>query len=145
MRKRSRHTIPTISERERRFVEAYMGAAGGNATKAARIAGYAKSTAEKQASRLLGKVGIRAAIDARVSKDPAVWTREQRQQFWTAVASGAAGYEDASLRDRLKASELLGKSHADFVDRHAFEGLDALAAALREDLALHADTPLPEN
>jgi hypothetical protein len=122
-----------LTERERRFVEAYMGAAAGNATKAAHLAGYAKNTAEKQASRLLGKVGIREAIDARASSDPAVWTREQRQRFWTAIASGAGNYALASLRDRLKASELLGRSHADFVDRHQLEdgnGIGVIAKLL---------------
>lgn len=109
-------TSDALSERERRFVEAFMGGAAGNATKAARMAGYAKTTAEKQASRLLGKVGIRQAIDERVKSDPAVWTRKDRQRFWTAVASGAVGYKRAALRDRLKASELLGRSQADFTD-----------------------------
>jgi phage terminase small subunit len=110
------------SERERRFVEAFMGSAAGNAAKAARLAGYSKATADKQASRLLRKVGIQQAIADRAQSDPVVWTREQRQRFWTAVASGAPGYAHASIRDRLKASELLGRSQADFVDRVEHSG-----------------------
>ncbi len=111
-----------LSERERRFVEHYMGAAAGNATQAARLAGYSKTTAEKQASRLLGKVGVQQAITERTNADPAVWTRRERQAFWTAVASGTGRFTTASLHDRLKASELLGKSQADFVERHEHTG-----------------------
>lgn len=129
---RTRRSPATLTERERRFVECYMGEAAGNATKAARLAGYANSTAEKQASRLLGKVGVRRAIDERTKSDPAVWTREQRQRFWTDVARGAGRFAKASVRDRLKASELLGRSQADFVERHQLDAgqslVDVLAA-----------------
>jgi phage terminase small subunit len=126
--------VKALTERERRFVEAYMGAAAGNATKAARLAGYSATTARKQGSRLVTKGHIRAAIRERANDDPAVWTREDRQRFWTSVARGVeGGYPDALLRDRLKASELLGKSQADFVERVEVEGgkslLDVLAAA----------------
>lgn len=94
------------------------------------MAGYAETTAEKQASRLLGNVGIRRAIDERAKSDPIVWTREQRQRFWTTIASGAAGYDDADLRDRLKASEMLGRSQADFVDTVKHTGTVTLEQAL---------------
>jgi phage terminase small subunit len=128
-----RQPADRISERERRFVEHFMGAAVGNATKAARLAGYSPKTARKQGSRLLTKGHIRAALAQRTQDDPAVWSREERQHFWTDVARGAPGYATASLRDRLKASELLGKSQADFVDRHQVEAggalLELLAAA----------------
>ncbi len=120
-----------LSERERKFVEAFMGPAAGNATKAAQLAGYSVKTARKQGSRLLTKGHIRAAVQQRAVDDPAVWTREDRQRFWTAVARGAdGGYPEASLRDRLKASELLGKSQADFIERHQLEG-DRLGAITR--------------
>ena len=104
-----------LSERERRFVEHFM--TTGNATKAAAQAGYSKRTASQIGYRLLRKVQIQRAIAERTAKDPVVWTREDRQRFWTAVARGAAVYEGASLRERLKASELLGRSQADFIER----------------------------
>ena len=113
-----------------------MGAAAGNATGAARLAGYSRTTAEKQASRLLGKVGVQQAIQARVQADPAVWTREDRQRFWTAVARGDGHHAGASLKDRLKASELLGRSQADFVERVEHRGtvtLEQVLAASRSN------------
>lgn len=117
-----------------------MGAAAGNATKAARLAGYAKSTAEKQASRLLGKVGVQQAIAERTQNDPAVWTREERQRFWTAVASGAGRFAKAPLRDRLKASELLGRSQADFIDRHEIDAGGSLAELIAAAAARDQET-----
>jgi len=104
-----------LSERERQFVEHFM--ATGNATKAAAQAGYSKRTASQIGYRLLRKVQIQRAIAERAANDPVVWTREDRQRFWTAIASGASAYAVATLRDRLKASELLGRSQADFIER----------------------------
>lgn len=115
-----------LSERERRFVEAYMGEAAGNATKAAERAGYKKDNARQQGSRLLTKANIIAAIEERSATDPQIATREQRQALWSEIAFGRGVYRDASLKDRLKASELLGKSQADFIERQQHEGTIAV-------------------
>lgn len=99
-----------------------MGHAAGNATVAATAAGYSAKTAASIGSRLLRKVKIRAAIDARVKSDPAVATREARQSFWSRVMLGEGRFKKTSMKDRLKASELLGKSHGDFVERKEHSG-----------------------
>ena len=131
--------LRTLSERERRFVDAYMGEAAGNATTAAMAAGYSQRNARPQGSRLLTKANIHAAIRARVQADPAVADREARQRLWTDIAFGRNGFAQARLRDRLKASELLGRSQADFVDRHHHEGtistIDVDLIGARERLA----------
>lgn len=57
-----------LSERERRFVEAYMGQAQGNATKAAELAGYSVKSAGRIGFRLSKKVHIQAAIGLRQDK-----------------------------------------------------------------------------
>ena len=54
-----------LNERERRFIEAFMGEAAGNATEAAKIAGYSHKTARQIGSRLLSKVDIQEAISNR--------------------------------------------------------------------------------
>ena len=113
--RRMRNTA-NLTERERRFVDRFM--ATGNATQAAIAGGYSKRTASQIGYRLLRKVQIQRGIAERTQNDPVVWTREERQRFWTAVASGAGRYGDLPIRDRLKASELLGRSQADFVERH---------------------------
>jgi phage terminase small subunit len=45
-----------------KFVEAYLGEASGNATRAAIIAGYSAKTADRQGSRLLKSVEVQGAI-----------------------------------------------------------------------------------
>lgn len=57
-----------LSERERRFIEAYLGAAEGNATKAAVLAGYSEKSARRIGTRLSAKVHIQAAIAERQVK-----------------------------------------------------------------------------
>ena len=113
-----------LSERERRFVEAYMGQAAGNGTEAARLAGYKgnDNVCHVQAARLLRKATVRAAIDARVAADPQIMDRTARQRLWSEVTQGRGPYADAPLRDRLRASELLGKSQGDFIERHEVSG-----------------------
>jgi hypothetical protein len=109
--------ICPLSERERRFVEAFMGPAKGNGAAAARIAGYANRSARVTASRLLTKANIRRAIEARVQDDPLVATREQLQQFWSAIVLGRGSYVLLEMRDRLRASELLERSPGGFSDK----------------------------
>lgn len=119
-----------LTEKQLRFVEAFMGAAGGVAWKAAKLAGYRGSygTLRATGSENLAKPIIRQAIDERRAEK--VWGREQLQEWWTDVTAGKVS--DAELppdvpddlvvggpewRDRLKASELLAKSQAVFVQR----------------------------
>ncbi len=53
---------PAFSEREQRFIDAYIGQAGGNATKAAIIAGYSHKSAARLGYRLSTKVHIQSEI-----------------------------------------------------------------------------------
>lgn len=117
-----------ITEKQRRFANAYMGEAAGNATEAARLAGYGGSESA------LGKIGFDNLRNPKITKiieelsrnDPLVATREERQRFWSAAMRGkeADGTEAENIRwqDRIKASELLGKSQADFVERKEVTG-----------------------
>jgi phage terminase small subunit len=109
--------MKALSERERRFVDAYMGKAAGNATKAAELAGYSQKTCRQQGARLLTKVSIQAAIKQRAESDPLARSREERQQFWRDVMAGTGKFAKTAMKDRLKASELLGKTQGDFVQR----------------------------
>lgn len=121
---RTRREAPVLTEKQRRFVEFYMGQAAGNATEAARLAGYKGNRATLQMVGLqnLSKPMIRKAIDERVEADPAIKTREDRQRFWSRMMDD----KEEAARDRLKASELLGKSQGDFVERHEHSGAFSL-------------------
>lgn len=96
-----------------------MGVAAGNGTEAARLAGYKGNDVTLCAvgSQNLRNPQIRKAIDERAEEDPKIATREQRQKFWTEVMLGTGDNGFVEMRDRLKASELLGKTHGDFVEK----------------------------
>ena len=100
-----------MTAKQKRFVAAY----DGNATEAALAAGYSKKTAYAQGHRLLKKAEIAEAIQKREQKRSfqTIMNREERQRFWSEMALNP----NAEDRDRLRASELLGKSEGDFIDR----------------------------
>jgi hypothetical protein len=117
-RNRSAATKP-ITERQRRWVEAYMGAAKGNATEAARLAGYRGNaeTLRQVGHENLTKPHVRAAVAARVAADPRVKTREELQLFLSQVIDDPRN----KLCDRLTAVKLLARTQGIFVDRHIVE------------------------
>lgn len=108
-----------MNERQRRFVELIMGECIGNATEAYCRAYQTKNrnAGAVEGHRLLRNPKVKAAITARVRKDPAVATREQRQQFWTQFMLDDSKHDAV----RLRGSELLGKSQGDFVEHHVLD------------------------
>jgi len=115
--------------KQQRFIDFY----DGNATQTAIKAGYSAKTAKCVGYENLTKPHIAAAIASRETKRsaPAIADRQERQEFWTAMFRGktttkiATGKGDdkaveeiqPAFTDRLKASELLGRSEADFTDK----------------------------
>lgn len=95
------------------FVVAY--AECGNASEAARRAGYSEKTAGSQGERLLRHAEIQQAIKtlAADKMKANIATAEERQKFWSDVMRT----ETHELKDRLRASELLGKRQGDFIER----------------------------
>ena len=104
-----------LTAKQRAFIEAYTG----NATEAAKLAGYSEATAYSSGQRLLKQPQIAEAIRAREQERqaPNIADREQRFAFWTSVMRDT----NESTRDRLKASELLGKAQGDFLIKIAEE------------------------
>lgn len=105
--------LVALSPKQRKFVAEYL--KDGNGTQAAIRAGYSAKTARFQASDLLTKPNIAEAIQEGLkrSEDSAIADRKERQSFWTATLRDVAG----EMGDRLKASELLGRSQKDFTDK----------------------------
>ena len=97
------------------FVDYY--AACGNATESARKAGYSDKNAGVNADKLLKNPKIQHALAERNKEvsQSRIATIKERQEFWTSVLRGE--FDDAEMKDRLKASELLGKCQGDFIDR----------------------------
>lgn len=108
------------------FVEAY----DGNATKAAIAAGVPQRSAAQQGAKWMRMAKIKEAIrnraDSRQQTEQRILTREDRQRFWSQMVT-KAGVKDA---DRLKASELLGRSEADFTDTSRIEVAEGVMAAI---------------
>lgn len=115
----TRTGIREISEKQRRFIEAYLGEAAGNGLRACRIAGYSGSnnTLAVRASKNLTNPAVREAIGERIEKDPAVLKREQLLKLWTKMALD----EEENSFARLKAGELLARIQGLFVDRSEIE------------------------
>ena len=121
--------MSNFTVKQQRFIDAYEG----NATQAALDAGYSPKTAYSVGSENLKKPEIAEAIKKREKKRQSkiIANREERQAFWTSVLRGeitetVAAIKDGEytteelsmkISDRLKASELLGRSEADFIDR----------------------------
>ena len=107
-----------LTPKQRLFVQYYCG----NATDAARKAGYKgnDNTLSIVGFENLRKHNVQAAIQARqeMEERPEVANRQDRQKFWSEVMSSA----EVDMKDRLKASELLGKSEGDFLDRIKLSG-----------------------
>lgn len=126
-----------LTGKQRAFAEHY--AASGNATEAARAAGYAGNaeTLSQVGSENLRKPQVARYIAslAQAAQSSRIVTREERQQFWTSTMRGEVHKGEAPrFADRLKASELLGKAQADFVDRHELTGKDG--APIQQETAL---------
>jgi len=118
-----------MTPRQRAFIEAYAG----NATEAAIKAGYSKKTAYSIGQELLKKPEISEAIRSRESEESRgrVASRLARQEFWTEVMSDA----ENSMSDRLRASELLARSEADFVEKKQVEHSGAIDLFRAEERA----------
>lgn len=118
MAKREGKPQRDLSTKQKRFIAAY----NGNATAAAIEAGYSERNADKIGPQLMANPRIIAAIQAREKErnENAIATREERQRFFTAIMRD----NEQPTRDRIRATELLGKSEGDFVDRTELTGAD---------------------
>lgn len=118
------------------FCEYYV--ASGNATESALKAGYSKNYAEKRIHQMLGNVGIKSYIDQlnAEAKSNRIADITEIQERLTSILRGEVKEEvvlteligdgkseskiilkQASVKDRIKAGELLGKSKMMFSDK----------------------------
>ena len=114
-----------LTVKQQKFVDAY----DGNGVQAARQAGYKGSdnTLAVVAIENLRKPNVVKAIEEREKKPTIkrILSREERQALWTSIAQGELEDDPdtaISIKDRLKASELLGKSQADFTEKIQQDG-----------------------
>ena len=79
-------------------------------------------------------VEVSQAIQERESKEASarVATRAERQAFWTEIMRDG----EAAMKDRLRASELLGKAAGDFLERVEVENNASLDMRMEIRMAL---------
>lgn len=109
-----------LTPRQQAFCDYYIEL--GNATEAAIKAGYSKKTAKQIATENLSKPYLKQYIDDRmkVAEAKRIASGDEVLQYLTAVMRGEVKDQfdlDASLQDRTKAAELLGKRHRLFTDK----------------------------
>jgi len=99
-----------FTTKQQKFIDCYCG----NACEAALKAGYSKKTAFRIGVENMQKPTIAAAIKARQNKESRglIMSRQERQAFWSDTAKDP----DVDYNHRLRASELLGRSEADFIE-----------------------------
>lgn len=109
---------PSLTPADEAFVAAY----DGNALATMRRVRPALSdaAARKAAKRIMKRLDILEAIKKRELREhrPAILDRRARQEFWSSVTQD----EKQDMAHRLKASELLGKSEADFTENLKLSG-----------------------
>lgn len=123
-----------FTAQKQKFCEAYL--EKGNATEAAKIAGYSEKTAYSQGGRLLKDVECKAYIQERlnIAQSKNIASADEVLQFLTRVMRGEEKDQfglDASLQDRTKAGvELLKRYDASKDDTQKV--LDKLDAVIGE-------------
>ncbi|MDU7068829.1 MAG: terminase small subunit [Clostridium perfringens] len=107
-----------LTPKQKAFADYYIEL--GNATEAARRAGYKKPNV--QGSQNLEKLSIKSYIDERINvlDETRIAKGEEVLEYLTKVMRGEEKDQfglDASLQDRTKAAELLGKRYRLFTDK----------------------------
>lgn len=115
-----------LTPKQKAFCDYYIET--GNATEAAKRAGYKGNNLNRIASENLSKLDLKAYIDERMAQieDKRIAKGEEVLQYLTKVMRGEEKDQfglDASLQDRTKAAELLGKRYRLFVENVKLEGI----------------------
>lgn len=109
----------------------------GNMTEAAIKAGYSKKTAKQTGYENMNKPYVRQYIDERLRQiaDKRIAKGEEVLEYLTRVMRGEEKDQfdlDATITDRTKAAELLGKRFALFVDKKEING--AIPVVIADDI-----------
>ncbi len=121
-----------LTLKQQKFADEYI--IGGNATKAAIVAGYSKKYANTNASKLLQNTTIKNYIDNRLEELESEKVADQQEvlEYLTSVMRGEESEQtlcsvgeagqaitdiDVGAKDRIKAAELIGKRHRMWTDK----------------------------
>lgn len=136
-----------LTPRQRAFADYYVET--GNATEAARRAGYKAKNADVIGSQNLGKLAIKQYIAGHMQRaeEKRIASADEVLQFLSDVMAGKVKDQfglDASLQDRIKASQELMKRYAvaDMRQQSTMQRLDSLFVEFRAALSA-APEPQP--
>jgi phage terminase small subunit len=126
-----------LTEKQKRFCDYYIET--GNATEAARKAGYSQKTAKSIGQENLTKPYLKNYIAEKMAEKDAerianqdeilafltsIMRGEVTEQTLRGIGEGAQTIDDIDIsgKDRIKAAELLGKRNAMWTDKQKLEG-----------------------
>lgn len=129
---------PKLTPKQKKFCEWYIKT--GNASEAAKKAGYSKKTAARMGSENLQKPVISAYISERIGNQDKelVADADEVLRFYSSVMRGEVKDQfglDASLTDRLKAGDSLMKRYAAGGSKKQETEDDPITRSLKEDKA----------
>lgn len=115
-----------LTNKQQAFINYYLGESKMNATEAARLAGYKHPN--KQGPENLVKLGAYIQKATEEKRNSAIMKQDEILQLFSSIARGeekekvmsASGKVEelpVSVKDRIKAAELLGKAYAMFTDK----------------------------
>jgi phage terminase small subunit len=109
--------LKRLTIKQQRFADEYI--ISGNATDAARKAGYAEKTARSIGNENLTKPDILTYIKERTAEleSKKIATMKEVREFWTETMRSK--YNE--VKDRLKASEMIARTEGAFIDRQDIE------------------------
>jgi len=109
-----------LTPKQQLFIEAYLGAAKGNATEAARLAGYKGNDVTLCAvgAENLRKPRIAEAVKDRLSENKNILSADEVLEGLSKIARNT----NEETKDRIKAYELMGKHHKCFTDKVEHSG-----------------------
>lgn len=107
-----------LTERQKRFIDYYIETA--NATESAKRAGYSEKTAKNIGAENLTKLNFFIQERLQQLESNRIASQDEVLQYLTKVMRGEEKDQfglDASLQDRTKCAELLGKRYGTFKEK----------------------------
>lgn len=119
-----------MTARVKKFCDEYL--VSGNATDAAKKAGYSQKTGYSQGQRLLKNAEVSEYLEKRMQElqSAKIASAEEVLQYITSVVRS----ENEETKDRLKASELLAKRYGMLTDRVNITGAIPVVICGEDDL-----------
>lgn len=112
-----------LTEKQKRFIDYYIQT--GNASEACKLAGYKGNNYNTIGAQNLAKLSKFIKVRLEEKDKERIASQDEVLEYLTRVMRGQEKDQfdlDASLQDRTKAAELLGKRYGTFVDKKELSG-----------------------